>query len=67
VLEPFLAEYSAYPTPQPFTVHQVFSVDGFLWEQGSNRVLRKGEWRTKDNFAFCLEKVFNVYAKSLNM
>jgi hypothetical protein len=39
-------------------------VDGFPWEQGSNRVLQREKGgRT---CAFLSPKVFNVYAKSLN-
>jgi hypothetical protein len=66
VLEPFLAELGHQtPTPHPFTVHQVFS-GWFSVGARLQQVLRKGEWRTKDNFAFLSPKVFNVYAKSLN-
>jgi len=61
-----LAELLANSDSPPFLWFTKFSMDGFLWEQGSNRVLRKGECQTKDNFAFLSPKVFNVYAKSLN-
>jgi len=63
VLEPFLAELLANSDSPAFYVTK-FSMDGFPWEQGSNRVLQREKGgRTR---VFLSPKVFNVYAKNLN-